>query len=78
MFVNVQQKECITWAWELLTERLHMPKDRLYITYFGGCPEKGLEPDLEARDIWMSLGYWWLNSFSPTLFVYLHSRLTVY
>jgi len=57
MFVNVQQKECITWAWELLTERLHMPKDRLYITYFGGCPEKGLEPDLEARDIWMSLGY---------------------
>jgi len=27
------------------------------MTYFGGCPEKGLGPDLEARDYWISLGY---------------------
>jgi len=26
-----------------------MPKDRLYITYFGGCEEKGLGPDVEAK-----------------------------
>jgi len=34
-----------------------MPIDRLYITYFGGCEEKGLGPDVEAKNIWMSLGY---------------------
>lgn len=53
---SVEQKECIEWAWELLTERWHMPKDRLYVSYFGGNKEKGLEPDLEARDIWISVG----------------------
>ena len=52
----VQQKEVIHWAWELLTERFHMPKDRLYVTYFGGNPERNLEPDLVARDIWISVG----------------------
>jgi len=36
---------------------MKMPKDHLYITYFGGCPDKGLAPDEEAREIWMSLGY---------------------
>jgi alanyl-tRNA synthetase len=44
------------WAWELLTERYKIPKDRLYVTYFGGNAEKGLAPDDEARDIWLSLG----------------------
>jgi alanyl-tRNA synthetase len=33
-----------------------MPKDRLYVTYFGGCPERGLGPDLEAKEIWMKVG----------------------
>ena len=50
------QKEAIEWAWELLTEVYKMPKDRLYVTYFGGVKEKGLEPDLEARQIWLDLG----------------------
>lgn len=50
------QKECIAWAWELLTERLHLPKDRLYVSYFGGDAARKLEPDLEAREIWISVG----------------------
>ena len=50
------QKEAIAWAWEFLTERMHMPKDRLYVTYFGGNEEKGLPPDLEARQFWLDLG----------------------
>jgi alanyl-tRNA synthetase len=45
--------ESIGWGMELLTEVFGIPKDRLYATYFGGDPESGLEPDLEARDIWL-------------------------
>ena len=47
----------ISWSWQFLTERLHMPKDRLYVSYFGGDKQKGLEPDNEARDYWLQLGY---------------------
>lgn len=55
-FGDYFKKEICTWAWELLTDRLKLPKDRLYVTYFGGHPESGLEPDLECRDIWLKLG----------------------
>ena len=34
-----------------------MPKDRLYVTYFGGDKERGLEPDIEAKEYWLALGY---------------------
>lgn len=50
------KKEIIEWAWELLTVRWKMPKDRLYVTYFGGDKEKNLEPDLEARQCWIDIG----------------------
>jgi len=53
----LQQKEVIAWAWEFLTERLNMPKDRLYVTYFGGNQERGLGPDLDAKEIWLKVGY---------------------
>ncbi|XP_058823411.1 alanine--tRNA ligase, cytoplasmic [Topomyia yanbarensis] len=55
-FGDYFKKEICTWAWELLTDRLKLPKDRLYVTYFGGHPESGLEPDLECREIWLKLG----------------------
>ncbi|GAB0093950.1 Alanine--tRNA ligase [Sergentomyia squamirostris] len=48
--------EICTWAWEFLTERLRLPKDRLYVTYFGGDSSAGLEPDLECKEIWLKLG----------------------
>ena len=33
-----------------------IPAERLYLSYFGGEPSAGLEPDLEAKQIWMNLG----------------------
>jgi alanyl-tRNA synthetase len=43
-------------AWELLTGPYQLPKEKLFITYFGGSRELDLGPDLETRDIWLSLG----------------------
>ena len=40
----------------LLTERFHLPMDRLYFTYFGGDPDQGLAADEEVRQIWLMLG----------------------
>ena len=43
-------------ALELLTQELGIPIERLYVTYFGGHPDAGLEPDLECKQIWVDLG----------------------
>lgn len=43
-------------ALELLTQEFGIPIERLYVTYFGGHAEAGLEPDLECKQIWMDLG----------------------
>lgn len=48
--------EICSWAWELLTEVLKLPSDRLYVTYFGGDEKSGLEPDYECKNIWLELG----------------------
>lgn len=48
--------EICTWAWEYLTEVLKLPKDRLYVTYFGGDEKSGLQPDEECKNIWLNLG----------------------
>ncbi|KAM4835251.1 LOW QUALITY PROTEIN: alanine--tRNA ligase, mitochondrial [Thomomys bottae] len=50
------KEEACSMAWELLTEVYCIPKDRLWVSYFGGDPKAGLDPDLESRDIWLSLG----------------------
>lgn len=50
------QKEACSMAWELLTQVYGIPKDRLWVSYFGGDPKMGLDPDVESRDIWLSLG----------------------
>lgn len=55
-FGDYYKKEVCTWAWELLTDRLGLEKDRLYVTYFGGNQQGGLEPDDETRNIWLGLG----------------------
>src|SRR5690606_41937349 len=49
------KKESIAWAWELLTEVYGLPKDRLYVTVFGGDQEDGLPGDTEARDLWSTI-----------------------
>lgn len=43
-------------ALDLLTKEFGIPIDRLYVTYFGGSAEAGLEPDLECKQIWLDLG----------------------
>ncbi|KAI9304873.1 alanyl-tRNA synthetase [Cunninghamella echinulata] len=48
--------EAAKYAWEFLTEVLKLPKDRFYVTYFGGDEKLGLEPDLECKQIWLNLG----------------------
>ncbi|XP_037375714.1 alanine--tRNA ligase, mitochondrial [Talpa occidentalis] len=50
------KEEACSMAWELLTQVYGIPQDRLWVSYFGGDPKVGLDPDLESRDIWLSLG----------------------
>ena len=52
-FGDYFKDEAIRWAWELLTEEFGIPGDRLYATYFEGDEALGLEPDLEARELWL-------------------------
>lgn len=54
-FGDYFKKEAIAWAWELLTESYHLPKDRFYATIFEGDQDEGLEPDNEAMDYWKNL-----------------------
>lgn len=51
-FGDYFKEEAISWAWELLTEVYKLPKDRLYVTVFGGDPTENLELDTEAKKIW--------------------------
>lgn len=44
--------EAISWAWELLTDVYKLPKDRLYVTVFGGDETDGLSIDQDAYDEW--------------------------
>ncbi|CAJ0573520.1 unnamed protein product, partial [Mesorhabditis spiculigera] len=55
-FGDYFKREIITWAWELLTKVYEIPADRLYVSYFAGDVEAGVEPDNEAKEIWMSIG----------------------
>ena len=52
-FGDYFKKEAIDWAWELLTDRYGIDKDRLYITVFEGDDADGLPLDQEAVDIWL-------------------------
>lgn len=54
-FGNYFKKEAIAWAWELLTEEYQLPKDRLYVSVFGGDKEENLPLDQEAYDHWKAI-----------------------
>lgn len=43
------KKEAIAWGWEFITQRLHLPEDRLWVTVF-------LDDD-EAFQIWRETGF---------------------
>ena len=53
-FGDYFKKEAIAWAWELLTEVYKLPKDRLYVSVFGGDKDDNLAIDQEAFDLWKS------------------------
>jgi alanyl-tRNA synthetase len=55
-FGDYFKQEAITFSWELLTKVFGLEPDRLYVTYFEGNEAGGLEPDLEAKEIWKSVG----------------------
>lgn len=55
-FGDYFKKEAIEMSWELLTKVYGLDPARLYVTYFEGNPEMGLEPDLEAKELWRSVG----------------------
>ena len=54
-FGDYFKPEAIRWAWELLVEVWGLEPERLHATYFEGDEAEGLEPDLEARDLWLEL-----------------------
>jgi alanyl-tRNA synthetase len=55
-FGDYFKKEAIEMSWELLTKVYGLDPDRLYVTYFEGDKAAGLEPDLEAKELWKSVG----------------------
>lgn len=54
-FGDYFKKEALEWSWELLTEVYKLPKDRLYVSVFGGDPKENLAKDDEAYEIWKRL-----------------------
>jgi alanyl-tRNA synthetase len=46
------KKEAIAWSWELLTDVLKIPVDRLYVTVFEGDAKEELPEDSEAASEW--------------------------
>src|SRR3954467_14674479 len=53
-FGDYFKKEAISYSWELLTKVYGIDPKRLYVTYFEGADR--LEPDLEAKELWKSVG----------------------
>ncbi|KAF1959157.1 hypothetical protein CC80DRAFT_490128 [Byssothecium circinans] len=53
-FGDYFKKEAIGFSWELLTKVYGIDPRRLYVTYFEGSDD--LEPDLEAKELWKSVG----------------------
>lgn len=54
-FGDYFKKEAIEWAWELLTDVYKLPKDRIYVSIFGGDESEKLALDKEAYDYWAKI-----------------------
>ncbi len=54
-FGDYFKKEAITWAWELLTGRWGIPKERLYATVYKPGEGDPAEFDQEAYDYWAKI-----------------------
>ncbi|WP_139958614.1 alanine--tRNA ligase [Flavicella sediminum] len=55
-FGDYFKQEAIEWAWELLTDRLKIDKDSLYVSVFEGSNDAdNLKLDQEAYDLWKDI-----------------------
>lgn len=55
-FGDYFKKEAIEWAWELLTDKLKIDKESLYVSVFEGSNDgDNLERDNEAYDLWSTI-----------------------
>jgi alanyl-tRNA synthetase len=54
-FGDYFKKEALAWSWELLTGVYKLPKDRIYVSVFGGDEADGVPFDQEAYDIWKAI-----------------------
>ncbi|MBL3657334.1 alanine--tRNA ligase [Fulvivirga sediminis] len=54
-FGDYFKEEAIAWSWELLTEVYKLPKERLYVTVFGGDEGDQLDIDHDAYDYWTKI-----------------------
>ncbi len=52
-FGDYFKQEAVDWAWDLLVNEWGIDANLLYATYFGGDTGAGLEPDEEARELWL-------------------------
>ena len=52
-FGDYFKAEAIAWSWELLTEVYQIPKDRIYVTVFGGDEKDGVPADEESVQLWL-------------------------
>ncbi|KAL5467685.1 hypothetical protein EMCRGX_G031948 [Ephydatia muelleri] len=55
-FGNYYKREAIQYAWELMVNVFGIPKDRFYVTYFGGDETYGIAADEEAKQLWIEAG----------------------
>ncbi|KAI9934387.1 Alanine--tRNA ligase [Aspergillus wentii] len=55
-FGDYFKEEAIRYSWELLTKVYGLDPERLYVTFFEGNEAGNLEPDLEAKELWRSVG----------------------
>lgn len=51
-FGDYFKDEAIQWAWELLTTVYHLPKEKMYVTVFGGDAGDQLAADQESFNTW--------------------------
>ena len=55
-FGDYFKPEICKWAWQYLVDVLKLDKSRLYVTYFCGDENSGLQSDETVKQIWKNLG----------------------
>jgi alanyl-tRNA synthetase len=54
-FGDYFKEDAIRWAWELLTGVWKLPKERIWVTVFGGDAADGLPADEETERLWCTV-----------------------